>query len=110
MPVLRGTHSVLSSEVRRYDRPRLRKALEAEGFRIERLTYTNASLFPMMLVTRTVQRRLKLKGRDGVAADMRVPLGPMNTAARGAPLRVESIVVRRVGMPFGSSLLCLARK
>jgi SAM-dependent methyltransferase len=109
MPVLRGTHSVLSSEVRRYDRPRLRKALEAEGFRIERLTYTNASLFPMMLITRTVQRRLGLKGRGGVAADMRVPPAPVNTVL-AALLRVESSVVRRVGMPFGSSLLCLARK
>ena len=45
MNVLRGDHSVLSREVRRYSRADLRSRLAGAGFTIERLTYTNVSLF-----------------------------------------------------------------
>src|SRR6185295_3070802 len=41
MRVLRGDHSVLSREVRRYSRADLRTRLERAGFLIQRLTYTN---------------------------------------------------------------------
>src|SRR5262249_50627499 len=49
MNVLRGDHSVLSREVRRYSRADLRARLTAAGFSIERITYTNCLLFPAML-------------------------------------------------------------
>src|SRR6185295_12443385 len=50
MEVLRGDHSVLSRERRRYSRADLRRRLEAAGFVVERITYTNATLFvPMVL-------------------------------------------------------------
>src|SRR5512139_2818980 len=42
MDILRGNHSVLSAELRRYSRASLRARLEAGGFRVERITYTNA--------------------------------------------------------------------
>jgi hypothetical protein len=45
MPALTGDHSVLSREQRRYTRESLRTLLELGGFTIERLTYTNATLF-----------------------------------------------------------------
>ena len=45
MEVLRGDHSVLSRERRRYSRADLRRRLEAAGFVVERITYTNATLF-----------------------------------------------------------------
>src|SRR5262249_57138385 len=57
MPVLRGDHSVLSHELRRYSRADLRARLEAAGFSIVRLTYTNATLVPPLLVARFIQRR-----------------------------------------------------
>ena len=42
MEILRGDHSVLSREVRRYSRADLRNRLTAAGFIVERITYTNA--------------------------------------------------------------------
>src|SRR5207253_6427224 len=53
---LRGDHSVLSHEVRRYSRASLSRLLEDRGFHIVRLTYTNATLFLPMLAGRTIQR------------------------------------------------------
>ena len=109
MPVLRGNHSVLSEEVRRYDRPRMRRILGEAGFRIERLSYTNATLFPAMLVVRVAQRAIGLAPPEHATAEITVPAAPVN-ATLAALLSAEAGLQRLVTMPFGSSLLCLARK
>ncbi len=109
MPILRGNHSVLSEEVRRYDRPRMRRILGAAGFDIERLTYTNASLFPAMLVVRVSQRLMGLAPPEEATGEITVPQAPVN-AALSALLAAEAQLQRVATLPFGSSLLCLARK
>ena len=106
MRALRGDHSVLSHEVRRYRRGELRAHLEEAGFTIERLTYKNATLFPPLALARYLQRRRGL--RDDVR-ELTVPPAPVN-AILSAALRVEAAWVRHFDAPFGSSLLCLARK
>ena len=45
---LRGDHAVLAEEAHRYERGELHAMVEAAGFHVERLTFTNASLFPIM--------------------------------------------------------------
>jgi SAM-dependent methyltransferase len=106
MPILHGHHSVLSAEIRRYTRKGLRERLEAAGFHVTRLTHTNASLFPVMLAARMMQRR---GGTRAETSDIRVPPAPIN-AALSALLAAEAAVVRRVELPIGSSLLGLAWK
>jgi len=110
MPILRGNHSVLSEELRRYTRRSLRSVVERAGFAIARLTYTNASLFPLMLFVRAAQRLIGLAATPEHAGLEIAPPPPLVNAALTGLLRVEASVVRRVNMPFGSSLLCLARK
>ena len=111
MECLRGNHSVLGHEVRRYSRDRLERVLRAGGFEIHRLTYTNASLFPAIFAVRALQRRRGLPDEhdDRAAGDFAVPAAPLN-ALLAAVLRVESLWLRAFDNPFGSSLLCLARK
>ena len=109
MPILRGNHSVLSAELRRYTRGSLRALLEGAGFRIEQMTYTNASLFPMMLAVRGVQRLVGLAPEEDALGEITVPAAPVN-AVLSALLAVEARATRVLPMPFGSSLLCLARK
>jgi ubiquinone/menaquinone biosynthesis C-methylase UbiE len=109
MEVLRGNHSVLSAELRRYSRTSLRALIEPAGFRIERMTYTNAALFPVTFTLRGVQRMMGLAPEAEAEGEITVPPRPVN-AALSAVLAVEAGVVRAVPMPFGSSLLCLARK
>ena len=110
MDILRGDHSVLSSEVRRYSRASLARLLTAAGFSIVRLTYTNATLFVPMLASRAMQR-LRGLAVDGAQAarEITVPPAAIN-AVLAAALRLESLWLRAIDNPFGSSLLCLAQK
>jgi SAM-dependent methyltransferase len=109
MPILRGSHSVLSHEVRRYTRARLRRLLECAGFAVEDVRYTNATLFPLLLVVRTVQRVAGLADEQDATTEITVPPAPVNTLL-SAVLGFEAILLRPFRLPFGSSLACLARK
>jgi SAM-dependent methyltransferase len=110
MEILRGDHSVLSREVRRFSRRQLRAHLEAGGFEIVRLTYTNVSIFPPLAAVRLIQRVRGLRAEhEAVESDIRVPPAPINALMSGL-MRLEAAWIRRFDAPFGSSLLCLARK
>ena len=110
LDILRGDHSALGGEVRRYTKGDLRKKLDQTGFHVRRLTYTNASLFPITATVRALQR---LRGEKAGAAnkgDFYVPPAPINALFSGA-LAVEArLIAAGIDMPVGSSLLCLARK
>jgi SAM-dependent methyltransferase len=109
MPVLRGDHSVLSREVRRYTRADLRTRLERAGFAIERLTYTNATLFPALAIARRLQRWRGQRSEREAGAEISVPAAPINAIMTGV-MQLEALWLRCFDAPFGSSLLCLARK
>jgi SAM-dependent methyltransferase len=107
LDALRGNHSVLSNEVRRYSRSDLRRRLEAAGFRVTRASYTNLSILPMVAAVR-------LKQRIGGAhvesqEEITVPAAPVNALLSGI-LAAEAAAFRVVNMPLGSSLLAVARK
>src|SRR5690606_34429494 len=108
LELLRGDHSVLAEEAHRYGRAELRGLLERAGFTVRRLTFTNLSLFPIMLVTRTLQRWRGLKPASEAHGEITLPVAPVNAALTGV-LRVEAALLRHVDMPVGSSLLLLAR-
>jgi SAM-dependent methyltransferase len=109
MESLRGDHSVLSHEIRRYSKGELQKRLEAAGFSVIRITYTNFSLFLPMWVGRALQRRRGLRDEQAAHQEITVPAGPINAALSGL-LWAESLWLRVFNVPAGSSLLCLARK
>ncbi len=110
LDILYGDHSVFVSELRRYSCSSLRSRLERVGFRIERITYTNACLFPVAAVVRAVQRLRGVREEGGERGDFYVPPAPVN-ACLAAALAVEArAIAAGVDMPFGSSVLCLARK
>jgi SAM-dependent methyltransferase len=109
LEILRGDHSVLGHELRRYTRAMLRSAVGAAGFTIVRLTYTNAVLFLPLVVARTLQRWRGLRAEHDAHGEITVPVAPIN-AVLTRLLLMESAWIRRFNAPFGSSLLCLARK
>jgi SAM-dependent methyltransferase len=108
LEVLHGSHSVLSEEVRRYTPSRLTRLLESAGFRIERLTFANASLVPILLPMRLYQRWRSGGALEAGELEIRMPPAPVNAALTGL-LRVEAAALRLVNMPIGSTLLCHAR-
>lgn len=109
MEILRGDHSVLSHEIRRYHRDDLRRLLSAAGFAIVRLTYTNATLVPPLACVRALQRWRGLRGEGEAQFEIVVPPAPLNALMTGV-LWLEGLWLRVFDAPFGSSLLCLAKK
>jgi ubiquinone/menaquinone biosynthesis C-methylase UbiE len=106
MNMLTGNHSVLGGEVRRYSRAVLAERLTGAGFAVRRLTYTNAAIFPIVAAVRLLQR---VSGHQESEHEISIPPAPLN-AALSAVLAVEAAALRVMNMPFGSSLLALARK
>lgn len=112
MKILWGSHSVLAHDLRRYSRRELRERLTAAGFEPVRVTYTNASLFPILAPLRAAQRAIGLAASDLDAKaerEIAIPPAPIN-AALTALLHAEALLLRAIDMPFGSSLLAIARK
>jgi ubiquinone/menaquinone biosynthesis C-methylase UbiE len=106
MGLLKGNHSLLAREVRRYTRRTLTERLDRSGFHIVRMTYTNATIAPLIAAVRTLQR---VAGHEASHQEIAVPAAPLNAALTGV-LALEAAALRVVNMPFGSSLLALARK
>jgi hypothetical protein len=108
LDMLHASHSVLTREVRRYTRPRLRAKLEAAGFEIARLSYTNCATLPITLAVRLAQRLTGAAGRQD-DAELAVPSAPIN-AVLTALLAVEAFFLGWINLPIGSSVMCLARR
>ena len=106
MELLKGNHSVLANEIRRYSRATLGNRLTTTGFRIRRMSYTNASILPIVAAVRLVQRA---SGHEESHQEISIPPAPLNAALTGA-LAVEASLLRFFNMPFGSSLVALAEK
>ena len=109
LEILRGDHSVLSHEVRRYTKPMLRTRLMEAGFEVIRMTYTNVATTPPLAAWRSFQRWRGLRPEAAAQQEIMVPPAPLN-ALLTAIVLAESVWLRRFDAPFGSSLLCLARK
>lgn len=103
---LRGNHSVLAAEIRRYSKTSLRERLEAAGFRVTRISYTNFSILPLVAAIRLKQR---LTGHEESQDEISMPIGPVNAILSGL-LAVEAAALRVVDMPLGSSLVAVAEK
>ena len=62
-----------------------------------------------MALARAIQRARGLSDEQHADEEISVPAAPVNTAMT-ALLKAESLWLRVGNNPFGSSLLCLARK
>jgi SAM-dependent methyltransferase len=110
LQVLRGHHAALSQEVRRYTPSSLRALVEGAGFRIERLTFVHATLFPLLLPVRAFQR-WNSGGADLRPGEFEITMPPAAVnAVLSVVLRAEAAALRVVNMPFGSSLMVHAVK
>jgi len=94
----------LAHHKRRYSADGLRRVIEPL-FEIEHITYFNTFLFGLVLFGRVVERLLD-RGGDDMA---HVPPEPINGVLE-AVFSAERSIVPRYKLPFGVSLLCIARK
>lgn len=103
-PFLWSTHDEIHHHYRRYKRKELCSLLNSSGYRVRYVSYFNSLLFPIMTVTRTLQRLFDNRNND--VLDM--PPSWVNSLLIHL-FSSERYVVGRFSFPFGGSLLLLAQ-
>lgn len=87
---------------RRYTKKELVKKLEQAGFKIEKITYINSILFPIALIKRMLDKK-------NPESELKVMPKLINSMLTNI-LYFEAKLIRLINLPFGLSIICLARK
>ncbi len=100
-----GPHDVALMHFRRYTKPELRRKLESTGFKVEKISYSVYFLFPLVYLIRLLE-----KGRKG-PAHASLPSVPefLNRFLIWVQ-GIEASVMQLVSLPWGSSVVIVARK
>ena len=109
LEALRGDHSEVWQEYRRYTKAMARRLFEQAGFRVERTSYLFGTLLPLMYTARLIQRLTRPYRDLKPDTDIGVPSAPINAMLTWLVMR-EAALAPRVSTPAGSSLLVVARK
>jgi 2-polyprenyl-3-methyl-5-hydroxy-6-metoxy-1,4-benzoquinol methylase len=104
-PFLWGPHDVVNHHKRRYTLAGLRHVLQAAGLELRMLSYFNTLLFPAALLAWAGEKLV------GIKADPRprVPPAPLN-ALLTRIFSLEKYLLRGLALPYGLSLIALARR
>lgn len=100
-----SAHDEVNQHKRRYTAKELTSKLKAAGFSIEKLSYFNTLLFPVVYVVRKLNNML---GRDG-ASDVEMPSNIANFILTKI-FGLEKYLLRFMDLPFGVSILAVVRK
>ncbi len=99
-PFLWSQHDVILHHKRRYTKTQLKKVIASAGFTIQHMTFFNTLLFPIAVVKRILQPHK--------ADDLEIPGRFLNTILKRT-FMLERVIVPTASLPFGLSLLCLAK-
>ncbi|HSI72822.1 MAG TPA: class I SAM-dependent methyltransferase [Fimbriimonas sp.] len=102
-----GPHDVALHHFRRYRKAEMKKKLESAGFRVERCSYSVFFLFPVVVLTRIIE-----KGRTGPARASLPPVPRWLNSALIWLQQVEATLIAswKLDLPWGSSVVVVARK
>lgn len=101
-PWMWSGHDESHHHFRRYTKTSLATVLEATGFRPVKLTYFNSFLFPLIAAVRRTQRHA-----DSASA-LTIPPALVNRIL-GHVMASERLLIRNTSIPFGVSLLAVAK-
>lgn len=104
-PFLFSGHDRALHHVRRYRKAELRQKVTQSGFVLRRFSYINCALFPAVAAVRLARPD---KGQTSSDTE-KVPFGALN-ALLYLNFAIERFPLRLFNLPWGVSLLCLARK
>jgi SAM-dependent methyltransferase len=99
-------HDTALQHFRRYSKRAVRDLLERNRLLVRRLSYWNAALFPLVCIQRLIGKRRRT-GQPRSDAVLPPPL--LNEALTGL-LAVESVLVSRLALPWGVSLVAVAER
>ncbi len=100
-----GKHDAMNLTRQRYEPGELREIFEKNGFTVERMTYANFFLFPVVYLKRKLERRSSGEAESDIKETSSLVNSLLLTV-----LRVEALFLRFVNLPQGSSLICVGRK
>jgi SAM-dependent methyltransferase len=103
---LRGQHDTVIHTARRYQRSQVISMLRASKFEVELASYANMFLFPIALVKRVFDQLFKNRPPT---SDLAFPVGPVNTLL-GKILALEAPLIAEHSLPFGLSIIAIAKK
>jgi len=101
-----GPVDVMYHHFRRYSLRELKQKVEAAGFAVELINYWNFLLFPVAIAVRFYE---KLRNIKDSSIGFKTPAAPINRALTTI-VSAERFVVPYVRLPFGLSLMLIARK
>jgi SAM-dependent methyltransferase len=109
-PFLWGEHDDVNHHLRRYRRAELLARLGASGLRVRRASYVNCVLFPAVAAARVGKRLLRRVRAPRPPRPEVYDLPSWLNRVLASCLTLERLALRRLDLPIGVSLLCLADK
>lgn len=104
---LKSSHDAIELGQRRFSRDQFEKILKKNSFRVIKISYANFFLFPLLLSKR-LPEILKIK-KVTARSDME-PLPNWLNSIFYDFLQFEAKFLTYANLPFGSSVICLAKK
>lgn len=105
LPILWSAHDKALGHYRRYTLNQLRKNVISVGFNIEKISYYSFFVFPIILISRYIKR---IHFRQPKTDFPYVP--PLLNKILIYIMKLESISLKKINFPIGSSIICLVRK
>jgi SAM-dependent methyltransferase len=104
LPWLAGRHDEAVHTRQRYRRDEIVAALRQTGFAVERASYANMLLLPLVAAKRLAER-----WTADSPSDLDATPGWLNAGLTGA-LKIEARLVERTSLPLGVSVVAVARR
>ena len=101
---LRSPHDDAVLTARRFTKTEVRRLLEGNGFKVERVTYWTTLLFPAALIARTLGASSTGQDFDAAGGDT------FTNRLLSRVMAIELAVVRRLPMPFGVAIFAVAER
>ena len=105
---LKGKHGVAVGSIRRYSPKELQLKLTQCGFKVEKMSFVNSLLFPLVAPYRLATNWFPAEG-NGPRSDLFMPPRPLNRVL-GWVMSLESHLISHVNLPIGMSLFVVASK
>jgi SAM-dependent methyltransferase len=103
-----SSHDIALEHRRRYARRQLRKVLERAGFELELCSYVMTAILPAAMAMRLAERLLPRAQRPAESGYL--PLPSLLNSLLAHLVGLDGYLVRWLNLPFGLSVLALARR
>lgn len=103
--VLWGNHDVIFGHKRRYRVGEIKRMLHLNGFVIERISYFEPLFFIPLLIFRKIKKAIPCHNRDDF-----ISIPKWLNKFLILLISSESVFLKKVRFPFGTTIICVARK